>query len=141
MARPPKPGKPPKPPKQGKLGPLGGVLDRITASRLCYGDAIVVEGRTVVPIARIRAAGGGGYGSGEAAESGGGGGGYIEAIPIGYLEITREGTRYAEIRDPEQLQRTLKAAAAAITTVAAGIAGLRRLRGHGSGRPAGLLRR
>jgi len=136
MAKPPKP---PKPPKPGKLGPLGGILDRITASRLCYGEAIVVDGRTVVPVARIRAAGGGGYGSGLETESGGGGGGYIEAIPVGYLEITRDGTRYAEIRDPEQLQRTLKAAAAAITTVAAGVAGLRRLRGHG--RPAGLLRR
>ena len=124
---------------------LGRVLDRVTGARLCYGEPVVADGRTVIPVSRVRAAGGGGWGSGGTADDGGGGGGgggWLEAEPLGFIEVSAAGSRYVEIPDRERVQRTLRAGAAAFSTLAAGLAGARRLRGRRDGRrPAGLLRR
>jgi uncharacterized spore protein YtfJ len=63
-----------------------------------YGDPIEVDGKTVVPVARIVYGFGGGFGSGAADEgetgSGGGGGGGARATPVGVLEVTPETTRF-----------------------------------------------
>ena len=132
---PPKPLKPPKPPKEPKA-PKRSFFDRaadaLTGARLCYGEPVRTGDRTVIPVARVRAAGGGGFGRGGAPDddgSGGGGGGWVEAHPLGFVEVGPEGTRYVEIPDPERTQRTMKAAASALATLAAGLAGARRLRG------------
>ena len=77
-----------------------------------YGEPIAANGKTVIPVARVRygfgAGGGSGYqghrpdetpdydgpsGQGE----GGGGGGGVEVTPIGVVEITDEETRFVRI--------------------------------------------
>lgn len=117
------------------------LLDRLTGARLCYGEPVVAQGRTVIPVSRVRFAGGGGWGRGAQDDGGGGGGGWFEAEPVGFVEVSASGSRYVEIPDRDKLQRTLRAGAAAVSTLAAGLAGARRLRGRGDRRPAGLLRR
>ena len=146
VPKPPKDPKPPRPPKAPKRPPIERLLDRVTGARLCYGDPVVAEGRTVIPVSRVRFTGGYGFGSGndtvaESGGEGGGGGGHLEATPLGFIELGPEGTRYHEIPDPERTQHLLRAGAAAFATVAAGLAGAKRLRGGGARRPAGLLRR
>jgi uncharacterized spore protein YtfJ len=133
-----------KEPKPRKPMPVERVLDRIAGARLCYGEPVVADGRTVIPVSRVRAYGGYGFGSGndsvaESGGEGGGGGGHLEATPVGFIELGPEGTRYHEIRDPERAQHLLRASAAAVATVAAGLAGARRIRGRRA--PAGLLHR
>lgn len=88
-----------------------------------FGDPIQVEGKTVVPIAKVAygfGAGGGtgprkhhGAGpdnSGEKAEGGGGGGG-VRAYPAGALEITATGTRFVPFTDLRWLAAAFAAGA------------------------------
>ncbi|WP_406405740.1 spore germination protein GerW family protein [Streptomyces sp. NBC_01643] len=68
-----------------------------------YGEPVVSQGVTVIPVARIGFGFGGGAGR-EVATSktgeGGGGGGGAGALPMGFIEI-RDGTAtYKPIRDP-----------------------------------------
>lgn len=79
-----------------------------------FGDPVVAEGRTVVPVARIRYGFGGGYGSGrptvdtgaettgermdEESEGGGFGGG-VAATPVGVVELTPTRTRFVPTTD------------------------------------------
>jgi len=148
---------PPKEPKDkraravAKVRPLGGelrrVLDRASGARLCYGEPVVAGDRTVIPVSRVRAAGSWGYGRGSEADgdegAGHGGGGWIDAQPVGFVELGPDGARYERIPDPDQLGRTLKAAATALVTVSGALAlGRRRGRGRLRARsPRGLLGR
>lgn len=67
-----------------------------------YGEPIAMEGKKVVPVARVAyvfGGGGGKRGTDEGAGSGGGdegggGGGGCAAIPLGVVEITDGGTRF-----------------------------------------------
>jgi uncharacterized spore protein YtfJ len=111
-----------KPPKRRTVDRL---LDRVTGARLCYGEPVQAGETTVIPVSRVRAYGGLGYGSGrnesDSGEGeGGGGGGFLDAQPLGYIEVRPEGTRYVAIPDPERARRLLRAGAAAVATVAAG---------------------
>jgi len=134
--------KEPKPPKTPKRSLLERTLDAVTGARLCYGEPVRTGDRTVIPVSRVRVFGGGGFGRGgdRSDDSGGGGGGFVEAQPLGFVEVSPEGTRFVEIPDPERTQRLLRTGASAVATLAAGLAGARRLRG-GRPRSAGLLRR
>jgi hypothetical protein len=58
------------------------LLAAARGARLCYGEPVHVEGRTVIPVARVRAAGGMGEW---------GGGGRLDAVPIGFIEISEAG--------------------------------------------------
>lgn len=58
---------------------LGGRVD----ARMIYGEPVVREGITVIPVGRVRYGFGGGRGAN--AEVGGGGG--AEVVPVGYIEI------------------------------------------------------
>jgi uncharacterized spore protein YtfJ len=132
-------------PKRPKRPPIERLLDRVTGARLCYGEAVTSGDVTVIPVSRVRLSGGFGFGGGsgggdEGGGSGGGGGGHLDASPLGFIEVGPAGTRYHQIPDPERAQQMLRAGAAAIATVAAGLAGARRLRGSRRGRRArGLL--
>lgn len=109
------------------------LLDQLGGAKLCYGEPVVAGDRTVIPVARLRAAGGGGFGSGgEGVESGtgGGGGGNVDALPMGFIEIGPEGTRFERIDDPERTMRTVKAAASAVATIVTTVAGARAVRGR-----------
>ena len=104
-----------------------------------------VGATAVIPVSRVRVYGGFGYGKGQDASGeddgeGGGGGGYVDAQPLGFIELRSDGTRYEAIPDPERSQRLLKASASAAVTVLTVAAGARRLR-RGSRRTTGLLGR
>jgi uncharacterized spore protein YtfJ len=69
-------------------------------ARTVYSDPISVEGRTIVPVARVRCGFGGGSGKkGDQQQEGGGGGGGFVARPAGFIEISAEGTRFVPIID------------------------------------------
>ena len=73
-----------------------------------YGEPIVAEGKTIIPVAKVRYGFGGGFGEGKGSEDegqGGGGGGGFEVTPIGIIEITPEGTRYISFEDKKRLLR------------------------------------
>ena len=73
-----------------------------------YGDPISGEGRTIVPAARVRCGFGGGSGkkSGEKGDGGGGGGGFVSK-PVGYIEVSAQGTRFVRIIDPRNVALAL----------------------------------
>ena len=88
------------------------IIERLQASasvKNVYGDAISSEGRTIIPVARIRYGFGAGLGPGSKDEikteggEGAGGGGYVAARPIGVIEITKEETKFIPIRDETRL--------------------------------------
>jgi hypothetical protein len=87
-------------------------------ARLCYGEPVRVDGRTVIPVARVRAAGGLGRR---------GGGGRLDAVPVGYIDVSPDGTRFEPIVQPRTAERALAAGGAALTALVAGAA-LRRPR-------------
>ena len=71
-----------------------------------YGEPILAEGKTIIPVARVRYGFGGGFGEGKGNEDegqGGGGGGGAEVTPIGVIEITPEETRYISFEDRSRL--------------------------------------
>ena len=110
--------------------PIRRVLDAVAGARLCYGEPVVAGDRAVIPVARLSTAGGYGFGSGNDPEgegSGGGGGGWLEAKPVGFIEVGPAGARYEKIPDPERVARNLKAGAAAASAVVAAVLGARRL--------------
>ena len=77
-----------------------------------YGDPIVAECKTIIPVARVRYGFGGGIGEGDddngsSMENGGsgGGGGGVEVTPIGIIEVTPGDTRYISFEDRRRLIR------------------------------------
>jgi len=85
---------------------LQSLTERVSASasvKNVYGDAVVVGGRTLIPIAQVRYAFGGGVGKEHDSEGGGGGGGRASAQPYGVLEVTPEGTRFIAFDDRQGL--------------------------------------
>jgi uncharacterized spore protein YtfJ len=75
-----------------------------SGAKTVYADPISSEGRTVVPVAKVRYGFGGGSGKkpGQDGEGGGGGGGFV-AKPLGYIEISAQGTRFIPIVDPRDM--------------------------------------
>jgi uncharacterized spore protein YtfJ len=68
-----------------------------------YGEPVVCEGVTVIPVAKVGFGFGGG--AGRATETsktgeGGGGGGGAEARPLGFIEIKNGTATFKPIRDP-----------------------------------------
>ncbi|HTX36860.1 MAG TPA: spore germination protein GerW family protein [Bryobacteraceae bacterium] len=69
-----------------------------SGAKSVYGEPIVLEGKTVLPVARIRYGfGGGSGGKGNQEQYGGGGGGGLLAQPLGVVEITPSETRFVPI--------------------------------------------
>lgn len=110
------------------------LIDAVASTKLVYGEPVREGDRTIIPVARVRASGGWGFGTGDRPKksadpgTGGGGGGRVDAAPAGFIEVAPDGARFHEIPDPERTGRLLKAGAAALVTVATGLAGARRLR-------------
>ena len=67
------------------------LLAAARGARLCYGEPVHVDGRTVIPVARVRATGG----MGER-----GGGGRLDAVPVGFIEVSEDGARFEPIVPP-----------------------------------------
>ena len=97
------------------------VAERLQTSagvKTVFGDPVSAEGKTIIPVARVRygfGAGGGPVpetGSQPGGENpvealGGGGGGGIEVTPIGFIEITPGETRYVSFEERRRIVRTL----------------------------------
>ena len=81
------------------------ITDRLQMSattKTVYGDPVSVDGRTLIPVAKVRygfGAGGGANSGGNGGEGSGGGGG-VEVTPIGMIEITELETRYISLESP-----------------------------------------
>ena len=83
--------------------------DRLSA-QTAYGEPVVVDGVTVIPVARIMLGFGAGGGVGEAKRSsdgedaptatgsGGGGGGVVQ--PLGFIEVSSTGARWVPLEPP-----------------------------------------
>ena len=92
------------------------VTDRIQATanvRSVYGEPIAAEGKTIIPVARVRYGFGGGGGrqgwdsessDNEKSEQTGGGGG-VEVTPIGFIEVTPGETRYVSFEERRRIVR------------------------------------
>lgn len=95
-----------------------GITERLQTTanvETVYGEPIVVDGKTIIPLARVRYGFGGGLGDGNdedgsSRENGrpggfGGGGGGVEVTPIGIIEVTPGDTRYISFEDRRRLIR------------------------------------
>ena len=87
-------------------------IQRSASVKTVYGDPIAAEGRTIIPVARVRYGFGGGGGSSEGSEDGerpqgrgGGGGGGVEVTPIGFIEVTTGETRYVSFEERRRIVR------------------------------------
>jgi hypothetical protein len=94
------------------------LLAAARGARLCYGEPVHVDGHTVIPVARVRAAGGMGQR---------GGGGRLDAVPVGFIEVSEAGARFEPISQGGASMRVLAAGGAALTGLVAAAA-LRRPR-------------
>jgi hypothetical protein len=95
------------------------LLAAARGARLCYGEPVHVDGRTVIPVASVRAAGGAGAR---------GGGGRLDAVPVGFIDVTAEGARFEAITRPQRTVGALAAGGAAALSGVAAAALLRRRR-------------
>ena len=106
------------------LEKIGDKLGSSATVKAVYGEPIHVNGKTVVPIAKVAYGFGGGFGSGHGKHAlegeasadgrrgeGGGGGGGVRAFPAGALEITEEGTRFVPYTDLRPLALAFAAGA------------------------------
>lgn len=87
-------------------------MERLQASasvKTIYGDPVTAEGKTIIPVARVRYGFGAGLGPGRIREAeaegevGAGGAGCVAATPIGVVEITKEDTKFIPVRDETRL--------------------------------------
>jgi uncharacterized spore protein YtfJ len=109
------------------------LLGSNATARSVFGEAVAVQGRIIVPAARISYGIGGGTGEkhGKGNGSGSGGGGGLIAKPVGFIEITEGGTHFVPIRD----WRTLAAVFCLGLVVGLAANALRRPRGHDPKQP------
>jgi len=78
-----------------------------TSVRTVFGDPISIEGRTIIPVARVACGFGSGGGisgkrngqPGGTDGEGAGGGGGVRAVPAGVVEITAAETRFLRFND------------------------------------------
>jgi uncharacterized spore protein YtfJ len=68
-------------------------------AKTVYADPISTDGKTIVPVAKVRCGFGGGSGKKEGQQQGGGGGGGFVARPVGFIEISSAGARWVPIVD------------------------------------------
>jgi uncharacterized spore protein YtfJ len=98
---------------------LGESLGATATVKSVFGEPIRVEGKTVVPVAKVAMGFGAGFGAGQGTHfslrdkqgEGGGGGGGVTAFPAGALEITEKHTRFIPFHDARWLAAAFAAGA------------------------------
>jgi len=73
-----------------------------------YGEPVSVQGKTIIPVAKLAygygaGAGTGGVGNSSAQGEGGGGGAGVCAVPVGVIEISDQQTRFIPITSRKKL--------------------------------------
>ncbi len=75
-----------------------------------FGDPVSAEGKTIIPVAKVRYGFGGGMGAGPTRNTdeqrfgqGGGAGGGVQVKPVGVIEISAAGTRFVPIQSRTKL--------------------------------------
>ena len=99
---------------EAMLETLGKSLGFTATVKSVFGDPIHVDGKTVVPVAKVALGFGSGFGAGRGTQhsladghaEGGGGGGGMRAVPAGALEITPSSTRFVPFHDMRWLAAT-----------------------------------
>jgi uncharacterized spore protein YtfJ len=84
---------------------LEAVLERIglhAGARAVFGDAVERDGRSVIPVAQTMFGAGAGSGRWQGSETGEGAGGGTLSRPVGYIEISAQGTEFVPLRRPWQ---------------------------------------
>ncbi len=99
---------------------LAGKLGINTNARTVYGDPVINNGVTVIPVAKIAYGLGGGSG-GSKEGSGEGAGAGVSATPMGYIEIKDGETSFRRIFDPLALAPLIIAGGVAGTMILRGI--------------------
>lgn len=82
-----------------------GALVNQAGVKTVYSEPITSDGRTIVPVAKVRCGfggGGGKNGKGKEGEGEGGGGGFT-ARPVGFVEVDESGARFVPIIDPQTI--------------------------------------
>lgn len=88
---------------------IRGPLENTADVRKVFGEPIKLEGRTIIPVARVAYGFGGGFGSQQKSQAesgergGGGGGGGVKAMPVGVIEVTPTETRFIPITDGRRM--------------------------------------
>lgn len=85
---------------------IGEAVGGAARASTVFGEPVVRDGITVIPVAKARFGFGGGGGAGEHGGdegSGGGGGGGALVSPVGYIEVRDGGTRFKRITGPLDL--------------------------------------
>ncbi len=97
---------------------IGEKLGSTATVKSVFGEPIQVQGKTVLPIAKVAYGFGAGSGTGPHKNGGdghpvegGGGGGGVRAFPAGALEITETGTRFIQFTDARALAAAFAAGA------------------------------
>jgi uncharacterized spore protein YtfJ len=99
------------------LQKMGDTLGSTATVKSVFGEPIHMNGKTVVPVAKIAYGFGGGAGTGKSGTQpdrqgeGGGGGGGVRAFPAGALEITEGRTRFVPFIDPSWIGAAFTAGA------------------------------
>jgi hypothetical protein len=85
--------------------------------RLSYGTPVSVDGRTVIPVTRVRV-------------QEGAGSRVVDSVPLGFIEVAGDGSTFHPIEDTGGggEHRFVRVAATAATTVVGALAGARALR-------------
>ena len=104
-------------PPMGSLALLQSLKESVLAQanvKAIYGEPVSAQEKTIIPVAKIMYGYGAGAGSGGVGETkprgeGGGGGGGVRAVPVGVVEVSKEGTRFVSITDRKKLAGTLLA--------------------------------
>jgi uncharacterized spore protein YtfJ len=94
----------------------------VTRASTAFGEPVVREGITVIPVARARMGFGGGSGGDNEGGTGEGGGGGAAVSPVGWIEVTDAGSRFRPL-----VSRTRRITTA--LAVFAGMAGIAALLG------------
>jgi uncharacterized spore protein YtfJ len=87
------------------LKEISETLGSTATAKSVFGDPIQIDGKIVVPVAKVAYVFGGGFGAGKNAlhadrqGEGAGGGGAVRAFPAGALEITAGETRFVPFTD------------------------------------------
>ena len=115
--------------KDRRMFVLRQIFSGLQGGALCYGEPVRHNDRVVIPVARVTTAGGGGFGAGKVEEgSGGGGGGFVDAAPVGFIDMGPEGARFQPIPDPVGTARGVRNVIGGVATLIGVVAGARALR-------------